>query len=51
MCCINTHLTKNLLTLNKYCVYDLLYMIVTLSEIKRCTTKCFLVQRYVEDFV
>ena len=28
MCCLNTHLTSNLLTLNKYCPCDSLYMIV-----------------------
>ena len=29
MCCINIHLTINPPTFNKYCIFKLLYMIVT----------------------
>ena len=34
MCCITINLTLNPFTLNKYCIYKLLYMIVTRSQNK-----------------
>ena len=41
MCCINTHLTFNQLTLRKYCIHNLLYMNVTQYQNKTLYNKVF----------
>ena len=48
MCCINMHLTSNPFTLNKYCIYKLLCMIVTCCQNKVLNNEMFFCTKFMD---